>query len=72
MLPSRAFNHVKPVVEHWFERDIARSVHHEGSTHRTMSGPSTTELHLTDGTKEGNGGGGGANDALHIFYLQIW
>ena len=28
---------VTPVVEHWLEREIAQLVHHEGSTHRTMS-----------------------------------
>ena len=28
---------VTPVVEHWLEREIAQWVHHEGSTHRTMS-----------------------------------
>ena len=35
-----------PVVEHWMEREIAHWVHQEGSTHRTMDGHYTTELHL--------------------------
>ena len=38
---------VTPVVEHQLEQEIAQWVHHEASTYRTMSGYSTTELHLT-------------------------
>ena len=40
---------ITPVVEHWLEREIAKWVHHEGSSQRPITSRSnaqTTELHL--------------------------
>ena len=40
---------VTPVVEHWLEREIAQSVHHEGLIRRPiapLANALTTELHL--------------------------
>ena len=47
---------VKPVVEHWLEREIAQWVHHEGSIQRPiapLANALTTELHLAPWCNKG-------------------